>query len=424
MQLQVVSIRDVFPDKNNPRKKFEGIDELAASFDLNSERPGEPFTPPILVQDGGIYRIIDGERRYRALKKRKATSFTANVCTDMDEANTVMAMLATDDKQPLSELEKSQGVQTMLLLGVDPVKVEKAAKIKDADKVKKALDMVEDAAEEMTIERMIAISEFDGDAEAVEKLTNCRESEWLSIYRQIVSERERKAAHDALTDAIDEMCIPIYDERQEGYDFAIRVTTPEELASYFEGLAPIGYIAIDTSSDWAIGYSIFAPVNAGEGENDSEKSQREEERASLREQVSESEKRRMVFYLASINALSSIGVYAPSSLKTAQLVVDHIKESSFYGALVSIDKEYEMNYASRPFDEMALVSFAEDALRFGSLWSMNAILDGTTDEWSIERYKNYVEALDAFLADGYEPEAWEVELFERIRAVKVEGEDE
>lgn len=44
MQLEVVNIEDVYPDENNPRKKFEGIDELAESFDLKKERPGEPFT--------------------------------------------------------------------------------------------------------------------------------------------------------------------------------------------------------------------------------------------------------------------------------------------------------------------------------------------------------------------------------------------
>ena len=58
MQLEVVNIDDVYPNENNPRKKFEDIPQLAASFDLNQERPGEPFIPPILVRDGGIYHIV------------------------------------------------------------------------------------------------------------------------------------------------------------------------------------------------------------------------------------------------------------------------------------------------------------------------------------------------------------------------------
>ena len=54
----------------------------------------------------------------------------------MDEANTLMAMLATDNKQPLSELEKSRGVQQMLLLGVDPVQVDKTTKGANAKRIK------------------------------------------------------------------------------------------------------------------------------------------------------------------------------------------------------------------------------------------------------------------------------------------------
>ena len=421
MQLQVVSIRDVFPDKNNPRKTFEGIDELAASFDLNSERPGEPFTPPILVQDGGIYRIIDGERRYRALKKRKATSFTANVCTDMDEANTVMAMLATDDKQPLSELEKSQGVQTMLLLGVDPVKVEKAAKIKDAAKVKRALDVVDDAAEDMTLDRMIAIAELADDEAAVEKLTNCSEKEWQQVYRGIIEDREHAAAHEALTDAIDEMNIPIYDGRPEGYNFAIRVSTPENVAGFFEDHEPADFIAVDSSTDWSVAYSLFTEAI---DEEDSRASRERAELDALSEQVEESESRRMVFYLSMLNSTRAAGGYPAAIMKTAQLVVDEIKESGFYESIAAIDEEFEMNFASRDFDDMALVSFASRAFHIGGIRWPRALINGTTDEWNIQRYCNYVGVIDAFLADGYQPEAWEVELFERIRAVKVEGSDE
>lgn len=421
MQLQVVSIRDVFPDKNNPRKNFEGIDELAASFDLNSERPGEPFTPPILVQDGGIYRIIDGERRYRALKKRKATSFTANVCTDMDEANTVMAMLATDDKQPLSELEKSQGVQTMLLLGVDPVKVEKAAKIKDAAKVKRALEVVDDAAEDMTLDRMIAIAELADDEAAVDKLTNCSEKEWQQVYRGIIEDKERAAAHEALTDAIDEAGIPIYDGRPEGYNFAIRVSTPENVTGFFEDHEPADFIAVDFSTDWSVAYSLFTEAI---DEADSQASRERAELDALSESIEESENRRMVFYLSMLKSTRVAGGYPAAIMKTAQLVVNEIKGSGFYESIVAVDEEFEMNFASKDFDDMALVSFASRAFHIGAIRWPRALLSGTTDEWNIQRYANYVGVIDAFLADGYQPETWEVELFERIRAVKVEGSDE
>lgn len=178
MELVKVKIEDVYPDEANPRQSFEGIEELADSFDLNAERPGEPFTPPLLVRDGGIYRIVDGERRYRALKLRKAKEFMANVCADMDEADAMAAMLATDDKAPLTEIERSRGAQRMLLLGVDPVRVEKAARFKGAEKLAAVMAKADDAAEDLTLDRALAAAEFLDDDVAFSEIMSCKESDW------------------------------------------------------------------------------------------------------------------------------------------------------------------------------------------------------------------------------------------------------
>ena len=193
MKLEVVKTADVYADENNPREKFEGIDEMAASFDLNNERPGEPFTPPIVVRDGGIYRIVDGERRFRALKKRKAKTFHANVCENMDEALAVVAMVATDDKQHLTAAEKSKGVQMMLLLGVDPVEVDKGARLKKGTgrRIKRALDAVGDetAAEDMSLDWLLAIEEAKG-TEFEKPLIDASSTTWPTLYTEFKRQRE------------------------------------------------------------------------------------------------------------------------------------------------------------------------------------------------------------------------------------------
>ena len=193
MKLEVVKTADVYADENNPREKFEGIDEMAASFDLNNERPGEPFTPPIVVRDGGIYRIVDGERRFRALKKRKAKTFHANVCENMDEALAMVAMVATDDKQPLTAAEKSKGVQMMLLLGVDPVEVDKGARLQKGTgrRIKRALDAVGDdtAAEDMSLDWLLAIEEAKG-TEFEKPLIDASSTTWPTLYTEFKRQRE------------------------------------------------------------------------------------------------------------------------------------------------------------------------------------------------------------------------------------------
>lgn len=237
MELITVKMEDVYPDESNPREDFGDIAALAESFDLNPERPGEPFTPPILVRDGGIFRIVDGERRYRALAERGAESFAANVCADMDEADSVVAMLATDDKMPLSDIERSRGVQKMLLLGVDPEKVEKAGRMERgrAAAVRRARELVDDAGDDMTLERMYAVAEFDGDDEAVKKIMNASERDWEREAAAIRTARERIAAIEALVARAEACGATIMTDEDamklEGYryDYRFNVQTPDDL---------------------------------------------------------------------------------------------------------------------------------------------------------------------------------------------------
>lgn len=116
------------PSGQNPREDFGDIDALAASIAVTG---GEPVNPPVLVQDGALYRIIDGERRYRALMSlygdERGRMVSALVTDTMSDANELVAMLATDDKRQLNESERAKGVQQMLLLGIDDERAAAAA---------------------------------------------------------------------------------------------------------------------------------------------------------------------------------------------------------------------------------------------------------------------------------------------------------
>ena len=62
MELREIGIDDVYPDEKNPRKDFGDIAALAESCMLNALNPGEPVNPIVVVEDGGIYRIVDATR--------------------------------------------------------------------------------------------------------------------------------------------------------------------------------------------------------------------------------------------------------------------------------------------------------------------------------------------------------------------------
>ncbi|MFR8046725.1 MAG: ParB N-terminal domain-containing protein [Eggerthella lenta] len=129
MELKRVKTADVYPSEGNPREDMGDLEALAASFELNPKSPGEPLNPPLLVRDGGVYRIVDGERRWRAMGIAGTKEFDAVVCEDWADADAALAMLATDDKKPLDEVERSRGAARPAA-GREPQKVEKAARRK------------------------------------------------------------------------------------------------------------------------------------------------------------------------------------------------------------------------------------------------------------------------------------------------------
>lgn len=62
---RMVPIEKLYPNPANPRKRFDQdeLDKLTASV-----RQLGILSPILVVQDDGRYRIVAGERRYRADK--------------------------------------------------------------------------------------------------------------------------------------------------------------------------------------------------------------------------------------------------------------------------------------------------------------------------------------------------------------------
>lgn len=400
MQLEVVNIEDVYPDENNPRKTFEGIEDLAESFELNTERPGEPFTPPILVRDGGIFRIVDGERRYKALKLRRKTSFTANVCEDLDEVNTLMAMLATDNKQPLSDIEKSRGVQQALLLGVDPVKIDKTTKGAHAKHIKKAMELVDDAAEDMSLDRLLAIEEFSEYPGIVEKLTNCRERDWEKIAdyerKRLKDEKRMLAVRDALLERGYSICDS--DDKSDNYYYAGAIRTVKEAEELTDSPDEV----------------VFTP---GVGNQSYEKLKlREEEEGQvsviaqirkLKDTFKESEEKRMLWFGERMGDPDNIShlrdLVVKAFVNFNSIIIDRFTD------------DFQINMDCTPCKLVMAVGY--DKITNSILSSITDSLDSPVSTWELPRFKEYSAVIEAFILDGYVPDQWELDLFDKIKHV-------
>lgn len=214
--MELVDIEDVYlyeenDVRMNPRdvsskecQKY--IEQLGEQFKFNKLNPGQPRIRPILYRDGGIYWIVDGECRYWAMKKIGTKKFYADVFDDIADAETARqeaakAMVETDAKRTLTTEEMSRGVQTMLSLAIPDEEVAAAAHMDKTAvrKTRRAIKAVGQDAYYMTLDRLMAIAEFDGtvdgDAEAAHELATCNDKEWKNIYESKL--RDRKIAMSA-----------------------------------------------------------------------------------------------------------------------------------------------------------------------------------------------------------------------------------
>lgn len=210
-----VRLGDIRPSEQNPREDFGDIGALARSIEATG---GEPLNPPVVVADGNVFRIVDGERRYRALSSiyGEDREVSALVAESMDEANELVAMLATDDKIQLTEAERARGVQQMLVLGVDEQRIERASRatagqIRAARKLRGRID----AGVQVTLEQLEAASAFDDekDIEAVLAAGEGWAGKAASIRRRVEREEAKAEDYDAFGDA----GIPVVKEKPEGF---------------------------------------------------------------------------------------------------------------------------------------------------------------------------------------------------------------
>ena len=285
--MELVDIEDVYPYEEvgvrmNPRDTSskecrEYIAQLAEQFKYNRLNPGQPRVRPILYKDGGIYQIVDGECRYEAMRLIGTRKFYADVFDDLADAETARreaakAMVETDAKRALTPEEMSRGVQTMLALDVPDEEVAAASGV-DRGKVaraRRAAKAAGDAAYDMTLDRLIAIADFEGDAEAVAKLRDCPAKDWRRVYEGLVAERGRKAAMEAMAEAAEKTGVEIVAETPEGYK-AARTFSPHnqgQLEDYLESHGA-GSVAVVTQH----GLTFVEP--AADGERADEDAQRE-----------------------------------------------------------------------------------------------------------------------------------------------------
>lgn len=417
MQFEKKSVRlgDIRPSEQNPREDFGDIGALARSIEATG---GEPLNPPVVVADGNVYRIVDGERRYRALSSiyGEDREVSALVADTMDEANELVAMLATDDKRQLTEAERARGVQQMLVLGVDEQRIERASRatagqIRAARKLRGRID----AGVQVTLEQLEAASAFD-DEKDVEAVLAAGEG-WAGKADQIRRRVEREEAKAEDYDAFGDAGIPVVKEQPEGFvykDWANCGLAAEKLEKK-EFAA--GTVAVWKGSYW----DLYGPQDGSDAEP--EKTEEEilaEQEAACEEAALNDLYRSLIGFVASGAFAMSKDLMAcvcadrgdPAALLAAMGGDSLVENDERFGA---VRDEFARNLkACRPSEYEAgcwLMAAAKDMAQLNNRWG------GDDAEAWLDHY-------GIFCSAGFEPGEEDVWLMERVQASFKEEKDE
>lgn len=414
MQFEKKSVRlgDIRPSEQNPREDFGDIGALARSIEATG---GEPLNPPVVVADGNVYRIVDGERRYRALSSiyGEDREVSTLVAESMDEANELVAMLATDDKRQLTEAERARGVQQMLVLGIDEQRIERASRatagqIRAARKLRGRID----AGVQVTLEQLEAASAFDDekDVEAVLAAGDGWAGKADSIRRRVEREEAKAEDYDAFGDA----GIPVVKEKPEGFVYT-NWANFGDAAKKLEGKDVTGFVAVMADRYW----ELYKPDDRSGAEPEKTEEEIRAEQEAAREKAALKDLyRRMVGFIAS-------GAFTmPDDLKrlvrenrvVPVVVADAIGGDPSFETdkrIASVREEFTARLGtSSPSEYEAgfrLMAAARDMVRLNSSYSGDDA-EGWLEHWEL------------FRSAGFEPGGDDEWLLARVQASAKEDE--
>lgn len=416
MQFEKKSVRlgDIRPSSQNPREDFGDIGALARSIEATG---GEPLNPPVVVADGNVYRIVDGERRYRALSSiyGEDREVSALVADTMDEANELVAMLATDDKRQLTEAERARGVQQMLVLGVDEQRIERASRatagqIRAARRLRGSIE-----GRQVTLEQLEAASAFD-DEKDVEAVLAAGEG-WAgkadSIRRRIEREEAKAEDYDAFGDA----GIAVVKERPEGFTYKDWANCGLAAEKLEKKEFAAGTVAVWNGSYW----DLYGPQDGSDAEPEKTEEEILAEQEAAREEAALNDLyRSLIGFVASGAFAMSKNLMAcvcadrgdPAALLAAMGGDSLVENDERFGA---VRDEFARNLkACRPSEYEAgcwLMAAAKDMAQLNNRWG------GDDAEAWLDHY-------GIFCSAGFEPGEEDVWLMERVQASAEEEKDE
>lgn len=109
--LKSLKVIDIEPNKKQARKVFDqdSLEELAESIKMYGV-----IQPIIVTENDGYYKIIAGERRWRAAKIAGLTEIPAIVRENDERKNKEISLIENIQREDLNPVEKAEGMKALL----------------------------------------------------------------------------------------------------------------------------------------------------------------------------------------------------------------------------------------------------------------------------------------------------------------------
>ena len=408
LTIRTVNIDDVYAPEDEYGNKFlssdystkenqEYIQKLAD--DIKSK--GAPEEPVVLVEDGGNYIVKTGNTRVEAMRLNGVKKFEAVIdldATPEDALRLAEAAYRTNLKKTYSPVEQAKISQQLFVFCADDYKVADVMH-DDPDNIKKmrrgyslAKERGGSEVEQMTLDHFRAISDFEDDEDAIDKLMSSSEADVERTYRALCREREIKQNLYEIEAKLSYLGIEVVKEVTGSYSYQDYVSDVDEIDD--EDFEPGAF----DPDEWIA-------IKGGEGfylykkrEDRSEDAAKREAERIRKDKMDRVKKSRREFFKHKFPDLPHYQEYA----KDRQT----LHYSPFFSGFDSLVNNLELIFDLDPIINMINVFYREH----------DSLLDYSGNIYSRTNAYYFKNTTAALVEDGYMPPEIELELVEEAEA--------
>ena len=390
------------------------VQELAGSFRAN----GEPDVELSLVPrpEGGYY-VADGQSRMHAMQLLGTEECWGVVDEDATVQDVIETIMRTNKKKKYEPTEESRVVQQLAAFGDDTYVSEVASiDVDKAARVRRAREIIGERAEQLSLDRLYVVPDFEGDEEAVKLIIDAPEARWQSIAENLLRRKkleEQRAAFKAEAEKLDIELVENWPDG--GRKYICRCKSADDLsADYMAARVEHTDVVGQLSDNW---YDV--QVNFyGKPLNAEKESQEQAERRRLGEEYEETAQRIddeccnwVLEQFSEANSEENLSALPMLNEACRKVAISNWYLSDALKMFPQAKKEenclviFALGYKST---RKMLTSYADD------------MAEETPSGIAMERMQQALEWVDLHIADGWQPDDGMQQFLDLVRE-KVDG---